>query len=1013
MLKKIRKFWIILTLVMSFSCLFCGARLLSGNLLASASDMPSLEGLESCEGWEYDGFSVLTLNGVDWDSSLFLTDNLTINLVGKNRINSGVEPAIYTEGHNLKFTGTGSLVIQGSPVIYDENFQSTIELDKLKAMIGSESGDTVSELSLSQISDVDYIKIFAGKNNPEYKTSPIVEDEGGIGETTKETLSITTTSTSTTLTLSDLVDYSSSDQGPKYDLSKLFSFSAEDCGEKHYYVYEENVKNWVTSDIQYSFAGSGTYKFKVVVDENDKYYRAEKEHEVVIQKVNLTKVGFTVDDWVYGGTPSWYISDETYLVDETYQTIEYYYDKAHNQKVEGVPTEVGTYYAVGTISEAPFTNSATASATFKITPKPIGINWLTGVDFTYNGTIQTVTASYKDINGNDVDLNVSFKNVSFKGEEFKDAGDYVATVSFKNNETNYMLPENVTRKYTMRKVELVLEINSISKTFGNEPQPIVLSAEIIIGRIVEGEKPYSLTLDDTIISSTPIGQYEIKGTNLDTLNYDITFMKGYYYVNNAIFNLKLDSWTYGDTASTPTATAYALQKRIEYSYYKVSDYGQLTKLFGKPTNPGHYRVKASIDDTAEYNKAEADIEFFIYKIKVGLPSEDENVYVYDGKDKVYNIQDNSIYAIENQKQKEAGTYKVKISLKDSAHYEWENGSDKSYIEYLFVIQKKEVQIPSAVSNIYKYTGSPIKFLMDNTEEYRVSANNIQTEPGEYTISVSLVDPKNTKWSNGSSDAIEYKFIINQSGITNGNTTDANGNTLSSSPVTIISSSGNGIASGIDLSVKIASEIDVDTINNAKKSLKSNLKKYSKIFAVYDVKLMDGDKSVQPDGMITLKMKVPEKLSGAKFTLFHIHVDENGNEVVSEIDYNGVSEDGYIIFQTEKLSSFAFVYSQDSLLPLIVLFASLSLILLALLILQFVLFYKNKKANIKTTLASVVPVFFVQSEVTLSIVLGVVLGCLIIANIVMGILILKRNKLNRTKENAVVDMSKAKTNKKNK
>ncbi len=1008
MLKKIRKFWIILTLVMGFSCLFCGARLFSGNLLVSAFDMPSLEGPESGENWEYDNFSVLTLNGVDWDSSLFLTGDLTINLVGENRMNTGDESAIYTAGYNLKFTGTGSLVIQGSPVIYDENFQSTIELDNLKATIGSESGDTVSELSLSQISDVDYIKIFSGQNNLDYKTSPIAEDEGDIDETTKGTLTITTTSTSTTLTLSDLVDYSGPDHEPKYDLSKLFTFSAEDCGDKHYYVYDENVSDWIVSDIQHSFASSGTYKIKVVVDENDKYYTAEKEHEVVIQKVNLTNVTLTVNDWIYGGTPSWYMGNDTYTIDEIYQTVEYYYDEAHNQKVEGIPTEVGTYYAVGTISEAPFTNSATASATFKITPKIIGINWLTGVDFTYNGTVQIVTASYKDINGNDIELNVDFGD-----KEFKNAGNYDATVSFKNNETNYKLPSNATQSYTMRKVGLTLEINSISNTFGNEPQPIVLSAEISGGRIVEGEEPYSLSLEENITSSTPIGQYNIKGTNLDTLNYDITFMSGYYYVNNAIFNLKLDSWTYGETASTPTANAYALQESIVYSYYKVSDYGQLTQLSGKPTNPGHYRVKATINDSAVYNKAEADIEFFIYKIKVGLPSEDKNVYVYDGKDKVYNIQDNSIYTIENQKQKESGTYKVKISLKDSTHYEWENGSDKSYIEYLFVIQKKEVEIPSAVSNVYKYTGSPIKFLMDNTEEYRVSANNIQTEPGEYIISVSLVDPKNTKWSNGSSEAIEYKFIINQSNITNGNTTDASGNVLSSSPVTIISSSGNGIASGIKLNVKIVDESDTSAISGAKKSLKSNLKKYSKIFAVYDVKLMDGDKSVQPNGMITLKMKIPEKLSGAKFTLFHIHIDENGNEVVSEIDYNGVSEDGYIIFQTEKLSSFAFVHSQDSLMPLIILFACLSLIMLALLILQFILFYKNKKTNIKTTLASVVPVFFVQSEVTLLVVLGVVLGCLIIANIVMGSLILKRNKLNRTKENSVVDMSNKKNNRKSK
>ena len=93
------------------------------------------------------------------------------------------------------------------------------------------------------------------------------------------------------------------------------------------------------------------------------------------------------------------------------------------------------------------------------------------------------------------------------------------------------------------------------------------------------------------------------------------------------------------------------------------------------------------------------------------------------------------------------------------------------------------------------------------------------------------------------------------------------------------------------------------------------------------------------------------------------------------------KDGYITFQTDKLSSFAFVYEQSSLKASIITFSVLSGIMFILLIAQVVFFILKKKSKAKV-LAAAAPVFFVKSEVSATIALGSVFGLLLIANIVM-------------------------------
>ena len=191
----------------------------------------------------------------------------------------------------------------------------------------------------------------------------------------------------------------------------------------------------------------------------------------------------------------------------------------------------------------------------------------------------------------------------------------------------------------------------------------------------------------------------------------------------------------------------------------------------------------------------------------------------------------------------------------------------------------------------------------------------------------------------------------------------------------------------ELSVKIITAKDSDAINEVKKQLQSQLNKYGKIFKVADIKLIRSGTSVQPDNVITLKILVPKELINTEFELYHIH-DENGVETITKIDYTDVDEEGYITIQTETLSSFVFVYDQTSLVVPIVIFAILSAVLAVLLVLQLKKF-KNRKKN--SVLVSAVPVFYVFGELLSTIVLGIVFGLLVIANIVFLILNLKQKK----------------------
>lgn len=144
------------------------------------------------------------------------------------------------------------------------------------------------------------------------------------------------------------------------------------------------------------------------------------------------------------------------------------------------------------------------------------------------------------------------------------------------------------------------------------------------------------------------------------------------------------------------------------------------------------------------------------KTQVEIPAEDKSKFVYTGKEQTYKIADNALYTVNGNKQTSPGNYKVVVSLNNTEKYEWSDGTTEP-LSYNFVINAKEIAIPSVSTKSFVYDGKPKSLTIAANSAYTVSGNN-GVDAGHYTVKLSLTDPTNTVWSNGSTEDI--KIVMN-------------------------------------------------------------------------------------------------------------------------------------------------------------------------------------------------------------------------------------------------------------
>ena len=138
------------------------------------------------------------------------------------------------------------------------------------------------------------------------------------------------------------------------------------------------------------------------------------------------------------------------------------------------------------------------------------------------------------------------------------------------------------------------------------------------------------------------------------------------------------------------------------------------------------------------------------------------VYTYSGAQL-----DGTPYTASTSAPVNAGNYTVTVSLSDAAvngNYEISGAVTKEYR-----ITRMVLSIPSADTNTYTYNGSAQTYII-TAGNYNVD-DNIQVAAGSYTVTVSLSDSNNYKWTpeaGATEDDISdktYAFVINKKSIT--------------------------------------------------------------------------------------------------------------------------------------------------------------------------------------------------------------------------------------------------------
>ena len=225
-------------------------------------------------------------------------------------------------------------------------------------------------------------------------------------------------------------------------------------------------------------------------------------------------------------------------------------------------------------------------------------------------------------------------------------------------------------------------------------------------------------------------------------------------------------FTYNSYENTITLIESTLPREItgvEYYVDNVQGYGLTCK------NAGFYSVTAKLlyDETL-YNSFDNNIvfSFEIEKYIVSKPyANSTNTFTYTGSNITFVIKnDNSsdiyTYTTVGDVNTSAGNYTAVCSIIDKQNFAWSDGTNED-ITFDYTINKKEIAIPTVTTTDFRYDGRAHKLAFTAYSDlWSVLNNNEQTNVGNYTCVVYIIDTKNYKFENTEKTNISFTMNIN-------------------------------------------------------------------------------------------------------------------------------------------------------------------------------------------------------------------------------------------------------------
>ena len=724
----------------------------------------------------------------------------------------------------------------------------------------------------------------------------------------------------------------------------------------------------------------------------------------ITQATNAWTTSLDMADWTYGTTAS------DPVAEAKFGTVVFTYATAQDGTYSNVkPVNAGTYWVKATVAETADYTGLTAKKSFVIDTVKVTKPAENTTVFTYNKAEQTYAVTPN------ADYTVS-------NNKRTNAGSQIVSVAL-NDKDNYVWADgtttDVTFTFTINKA--AVEIPSAgSKDY---------TGERLISDLVDTEL-YVVTTNN---GGTNAGEYDVLLTLADDDNYkwvtgnaDDAVRTIKFVINKATNEwttaLDMADWTYGTTASDPVAEAKFGTLVFTYATAQDGTYSNV-----KPVNAGTYWVKATVEGTDNYTALIDTKSFVIATVKVAKPVADTTVFTYDGTEKTYTVAANDAYTVSGNKQTNAGTHTVTVTLNDKDNYEWADNTTAD-VEFTFTINKAQIAKPEADSTVFTYNKAEQTYAVAVNALYTVS-NDKRTNAGSQTVTVALIDADNYEWADGTTADVEFTFTINKAVYDMSNVTfadksikvdgnaqnivicgtlpegvtvryEGNGKTEpgvytvtaiftgdadnyeaianKTATLTVLSAGMSESVPGNDTDKPDAIiesdngfdpnfELVVEEITT-KESVNKVIKKNEVIEKAYEVTLKSDGVVVQPDGTLTVKLLLPETLRGKEFRIIS---SENG-ENLQETEYT--IEGDYVVFTTDRIAEFSFVSERDDASSLLWLIILLSILLLLEILLAIYKINKDRKDNREIRTYAIAPFVlaaaFPQAQVIAVIVLAI-------------------------------------------
>lgn len=257
---------------------------------------------------------------------------------------------------------------------------------------------------------------------------------------------------------------------------------------------------------------AGSYTVTPSVKDNANYSVTVKAGVLTIEKANQT-ITVLNDKITYGSTEKLPLlktnsgAEITYsLKDKTPKDV-VSVDKNGNIS----PLNAGTAIVVAAAAETKNYLPLTKEITVTTEPKEIGIEWGSS-EFTYDGKLHAPEAAASGLVGKDE------CTVTVAGAQ-TDAGSYTASATALSN-SNYILPENKTQKFTIAKADPALAADDVNKTYGDA------AFELSVNKNTDGAVTFSGG-DEKIAAVDKDGRVNILGAGKTEITAAVSETKNY------------------------------------------------------------------------------------------------------------------------------------------------------------------------------------------------------------------------------------------------------------------------------------------------------------------------------------------------------------------------------------------------------------------------------------------------------------------------------------------------------